>query len=428
MPDKNTGTTWFTNKNARCLWYAGACISAAMWMLQITVALHVVATAGTSALATLLLVGTLPTLFLMPFAGLAADRFKVHRLARTGVAVQLCAVVGMALAVNLDSLVALAVTFAVQGMALSFWAPSRQQWLYTLIEPEMRQKANAAIGTLNGAMVIVGAIGAGVVSLWSSTVSIFAVTGLLGMALMQLLRVDVIPPAADTSSQDGPIAVRRHVSDFIAGLRDGLGATQRFPLARSVIWIGMAWGLIGGGYTVLVNGHIIENFNGDSLTVAAVFTGDGLAVIIATLLAGRLPRQRHLPVWALCYVLQGLLWAAFFLAPNLYLAVAFLVLMRFVGGFIIALDTTILLETVPPEYRGRVTSLHITTYNAMARVSLAALGAALAIVSLVWVGIIAGVMAALCGVIWWYTSGRRAGEAYLKAAKAPEVSLRSESS
>jgi MFS family permease len=376
-----------------------------MWMLHIAVALHVLSLADTAALAAVQLSGALPALLLMPVAGFAADRLPVRRLALASTVVQAFAVVGMAAAARMGDLVALAGLFAVQGAAMAFWGPSRQQWLYGVVDPALRQRANAAIGSLNGAMIVVGAVGAGAVALWSPTVAIGAAAALFGLGAVPLLRVRAPEPVASATTVRGGLGAR--LRGFAAGMRDGFTAAGRFPLARSVIWIGIAWGFIGGGYVVMVNGHVVENLGGDAAAVAVVFACDGLAVLAGTVVAGRLPRSAHLPVWATSYVAQGLLWAAFFLAPNLATAVACVVVMRLAGGCIIGLDATILLETVPREYRGRITSVHMATYGAAARLSLAALGAALAVVSLIWLGAAAGLLSALFGVVWWFASGRR---------------------
>jgi hypothetical protein len=99
-------------------------------------------------------------------------------------------------------------------------------------------------------------------------------------------------------------------------------------------------------------------------------------------------------------------------ANSLPLAVIALVVMRLASGYVIALDTTILLETVPPRLRGRIVSLHMTTYSAVARISLAAVGAALTAVTISTIGIGAGLTSAGFGVVWWWRSGRPARTVY----------------
>jgi hypothetical protein len=310
----------------------------------------------------------------------------------------------------------LAACYAAQSFAMAFWPAARQQWLYGLVEPELRQMANAAFGSIGGIMTIVGAIAAGLVSARSPVAAIAGAAALLacGPILMARIRETPLVKAAATKER-----INNRLRTFAADLREGFGATRRFPLARSVIWIGIAWGFIGGGYSVMLSGHLIDDLGGDATIVALAFVCDGLAVLAGTLLAGRLRRSAHLPVWAVCYVAQGLAWAGFFAAPGLAGAVACLALMRLAGGFIIALDTTILLETVPAEFRGRVTSIHVTTYNATARLSLAVLGAALGWFTLTALGIAAGLLATGTGAAWWLFAGRRSQAAYLEAAPEP---------
>ncbi|MFC3495473.1 MFS transporter [Glycomyces rhizosphaerae] len=406
----------FGDRDVRLLWSATACLSAAFWMLQISVALHVLAVAGTAALAAVQLAGVLPALLLTPVAGLAADRMRLRPLLLWAVTAQTVAVAGMAVGAWAGSLAVLAVCYAAQSFAMAFWPAARQQWLYGLVELESRQKANAAFGSLGGIMTIVGAIAAGLVSAWSTVAAIGGAAALIACDAMIQARVRETPPVKPAATNER-IATRVRV--FMAGLREGFGATRRYPLARSVIWIGIAWGFIGGGYTVMLSGHLVDDLGGDAVTVAAMFVCDGLAVLAGTILAGRLRRAAHLPVWAVCYVAQGLAWAGFFAAPGLAGAAACLAVMRLSSGFIIALDTTILLETVPAEFRGRVTSIHVTTYNATARLSLAVLGAALGWATLTALGMAAGLLATATGIAWWLFAGRRSQAAYREAAPDP---------
>ncbi|MEU5155904.1 MFS transporter [Glycomyces sp. NPDC021274] len=406
------------DRDVRLLWTATACLSGAFWMLQISVALHVLAVAGTAALAAVQLAGVLPALLLTPVAGLAADRMRLRPLLLWAVTAQTAAVAAMAVAAAAGSIAALAACYAAQSFAMAFWPAARQQWLYGLVAPESRQRANAAFGSIGGIMTIVGAIAAGLVSAWSPVAAIGGSAALMagGAVLMAGVRETAPVKAAATSER-----LHTRVRAFAAGLREGFGATRRYPLARSVIWIGIAWGFIGGGYSVMLSGHVVEGLGGDAATVAAVFVCDGLAVLAGTVLAGRLRRSAHLPIWAFCYAVQGLAWAGFFAAPGLAGAVSCLAVMRLASGIIIALDTTILLETVPAEFRGRVTSIHVTTYSATARLSLAVLGAALGWAALTTLGITAGLLATATGIAWWLFAGRRAQAAYREAAIDPAL-------
>ncbi|MFC4335937.1 MFS transporter [Salininema proteolyticum] len=385
------------HREARTLWVASAFASAGMWLLQIATALFVLSVADASTLAVVQLCGALPGLFATPLAGWVADRLPVRRVCLACQGVQVLAAIGMGVSALHGDLVSMALLFAVQSAAMAFWAPTRQQWLYAVVEPDLRQRANAALGSLNGAMVIVGALGAGVASALSASGGVFAAASLFGLccAALVLLR----EPGPALSSED--VRLRSTGHGFLSGLVAGFAAARHYPLARSVIWIGIAWGFIGGGYTVMVSARLLEDLRGPAMAVSWAFVLDGTAVLVATMMAGRLAPHRRLTVWGAAYVVQGLAWTAFFLVPDLATALVILAVMRFAGGFIVGLDTTILLETVPEGLRGRVMALHITTYNTMARLSLAALGLLLGAVSLQVLGTVAGIAAALGGALWW---------------------------
>jgi hypothetical protein len=94
---------------------------------QRCVALHVLEVAGTTALAAVQFAGALPALLLMPVAGLAADRMRIRPLLLWTTAVQAASVVGMAVGAHAGSLCVLAVLYAVQSTATSFWPAARQQ-------------------------------------------------------------------------------------------------------------------------------------------------------------------------------------------------------------------------------------------------------------------------------------------------------------
>jgi hypothetical protein len=83
---------------------------------------------------------------------------------------------------------------------------------------------------------------------------------------------------------------------------------------------------------------------------------------------------------------------------------------------IIALDTTLLLATVPDRLHGRIYVLHTTTYGAVMRASLAITGALLLSVSPRIVTLGAGGASIAVGVIWWLAVGRTSA---FRAAQEP---------
>jgi hypothetical protein len=188
-----------------------------------------------------------------------------------------------------------------------------------------------------------------------------------------------------------------------------------------VIWVGISWGLIGGAYNVLLAAYVTNDLHGGGLLLGVFYVVDGAAVILGSVLAVRLRRGSHLAAYALAYVLQGAAWGAMFLGGQPAWGAALLAVMRTASGVIIALDTTILLATVPECLRGRITSLHMTTYGAASRVALAAFAGLLAVTGVRTVGVVAGAASVIVGAAWWWLNGRRARPLYMSATSAADV-------
>jgi hypothetical protein len=389
------------------LWLASALTSGSTWVMQVTVFVHVLQHSTTAALAGVELVGTLPSLIFMPFAGAIADRADPRVLAVVSTTAQAASVAALALVVD-KGLGLVAATYGAQGLAATLWAPARQRWLYRSLPERRWPAANAALGSVAGVTTVAGAALGGVLSTWSTTGALAVAASLQLAALAALAALAVLTAggkAPEEHASPGP------GTTLWAELREGLREAGRLPLARSVIWIGVAWGFIGGAYDVLLAGDATTVLHGGGLTLGALYVVDGVAVMLGAVLVARIASRRHLGAYALAYIVQGAAWGALFLATSLAPAAALLALMRVASGVIIGLDTTILLAAVPARLRGRVLALHMTSYGAVARLSLAVFGGLLAVVDLRTIGVAAGCASALVGVIWWVLAGRRRGAA-----------------
>jgi MFS family permease len=381
-----------------CFWAASAFSSASTWVMQVSLFVFVLQQRSAATLSVVEFAGTVPLLFCLPFTGALADRGDPRIPAFLSLLLQTPCVVMMAVFLH-GSVALLTVAYALQGIAGCLWAPSRQQWLYGVIPAEGRTRANAALSTVSGTMTIIGATLGGVLSAWNPQAALLVAAGLQALSVLPLaflVRADLTPhPGA------------RH--SFRADLAEGFTAVRHLPLARSVIGVGIAWGLIGGGYDILLAAYAVQVAHAGGGALGGLYIVDGLGVLIGAALATRAASRHHLPLYASSYVAQGVFWSALFLAPSILLGGTLLAGMRIASGVIIALDTTILLATVPGRLRGRVTSLHITTYNATSRLSLAVFGGLLAALGTATVGVATGAASAILGALWWI-SRRKAGE------------------
>jgi MFS family permease len=395
------------------LWAASAGNEGASWIMLVAVFVYVLHHSSASSLAIVELVGTLPALLCMPFAGAIADRRDVRRLALGSMMVQALSLLGVLVTLRVG-LWEIAACYGLQGAAGAIWPPARQRWLYALVrEDRSRAAANAAIGSVSGVMTIAGAALGGILSAWSTSAALSAAAGLQLAATVPLLAL-----ARPAFQQRGGAQAGGGLRSLQADLAEGFTALRALPLARSVIWVGVSWGLIGGAYNVLLSAYVTDDLHGGGLLLGGFYVVDGAAVILGSVVAVRLSRGSHLAAYALAYVLQGAAWSAMFLGDRPAWGAALLAVMRTASGVIIALDTTILLATVPERLRGRITSLHMTTYGAASRVAMAAFAGLLAVSGVRTVGVVAGAASVIVGAAWWALNGRRARSLYMNATSA----------
>jgi MFS family permease len=377
-------------------WLASAWNSGSTWMLQIALSIQVLQQATVGTLAMVQLAGTLPALLCMPAAGVLADRTRPRPVAWAAMLVQTVCVAAMALG---PALGILALLYGLQGAANALWAPARQQWLYGVLPAEQWTSANAALGSVSGVMTVLGAALGGGLSAWSTQLSLTVAATVQLLAVLPLIFLPRPGKAAAPSAR----------RSFLGEVVEGFTALRGLPMARSVVLVGIAWGFIGGAYDVLLAGYATGVVHGGAATLGVLYIVDGLGVLGGAWLAIRLSAGRQLPAYALSYVVQGIGWSAMFLTGNPGLGGALLAVMRGASGVIIALDTTLLLADVPAVLRGRVTSVHITTYSAVSRLSLAVFGGVLSLFGTQAVGITTGLASVLVGIVWWRSSqgGRR---------------------
>jgi MFS family permease len=374
--------------------------SLAVWIAQVALIVAVLEHHAGSSLAWVLLASTAPALLVGFAGGAVVDRHDPRRVA--GLAGLASA--GLLVAVGFGLVHSLAVGTIAYAAFLSLGrlsGPATVRLLYAALPTEQRAAGNAALGTVSGITTVVGAAIGGLGVGTFGVVPAFVVAGAIqALAAGALWTLDPVPQASRLV-EDRP--------GFGRSIVEGFAAVRRYPLAASVILVGIAWGLIGGGYDVLIGLYGTRLLRGGGgVAVGLLYVADGVGVLVGSFLASRLPAGHQRGWYALAYGLQGALWAVFALSHDLVQAIPALLLMRVASGVIIALDTTLLLATVPDRLHGRIYTLHTTTYGAVMRVSLAITGALLLSVSPRIVTLGAGGASILVGAIWWLAVGRTA--------------------
>jgi Major Facilitator Superfamily len=393
-----TTRTVLAEPEVRKLWAAALMGSLAVWIAQVALIVAVLEHHAGSSLAWVLLASTAPALLVGFAGGAVVDRHDPRRIARlAGLArVGMLVAVGFGLA---HSLVVGTIAYAAFLCLGRLSGPATIRLLYAALPTGQRAAGNAALGTVSGITTVLGAAIGGLSVGALGVAPAFVIAGALQAVAAGVLWTLNPVPQASKPVEDGP--------SFGRSVVEGFAAVRRYPLAASVIYVGIAWGLIGGGYDVLVGIYGTRLLRGGGgLAVGLLYVADGVGVLVGSFLAPRLPARHQRGWYALAYGLQGALWTVFALSHDLVQAIPALLLMRVASGVIIALDTTLLLAVVPDHLHGRIYALHTTTYGAVMRASLAITGALLLSVSPRIVTLSAGGASIVVGAIWWLAVGR----------------------
>ncbi len=406
--DTTTTRTVLAHPEVRKLWAATLMGSLALWIAQVALFVAVLEHHDGSSLAWVLLASTVPALVVGFAGGAVVDRHDPRRVARLAGLAR----VGLLVAVGVSLVHSLAVGTIAYAAFLCLGrlsGPATVRLLYAALPTDQRAAGNAAFGTVSGITTVVGAAIGGLSVGALGVVPAFVIAG-----AFQAVAVAVLWTLNPVPQTPKPVEDRASLRWSIV---EGFEAVRRYPLAASVIYVGIAWGLIGGGYDVLVGLYGTRLLRGGGgLAVGLLYVADGVGVLVGCFLAPRLPARHQRGWYALAYGLQGALWTVFALSNDLVQAIPVLLLMRVAGGVIIALDTTLLLATVPDRLHGRIYALHTTTYGAVMRASLAITGALLLSVSPRIVTLGAGGASIAVGVIWWLAVGRTSA---FRAAQEP---------
>ncbi|MCY0909679.1 MAG: MFS transporter [Sulfobacillus thermotolerans] len=380
--------------------WAAVQIGLSGWMVQVGLFVMLVMLHSAAVMAAVILVATLPSLLLAPVVGAWLDRHDVPGLAATASVGQalLLPFIGILLTHHIIMMTGLYALYNVLGSA---GTTGRQQLRYRVTPPAQWADVNARLGSITGMTTIVGALLGGTVALWG------LMTLLILAAILRLLSGGLLASLV-LLARARPVEYppEPHQS-FGRTVHSGFRALRDFPAASSVLIVGIAWGLIGGSYDVLLTDYGVRILHGGGWGVSSLYITDGAGVLLGTLVARWIcPRWRP-HAYGLAYLLQGLFWTLFAVSHTWNIALPWLLVMRMASGLIIAWDTTLLLETVPPQLHSRVYSLHNATYGTVGKLSLALTALFMAWVGPEGIAVIAGVGSMLVGTTWWVVVGRR---------------------
>lgn len=396
-------------------WFSAVQIGLSGWMVQVGLFFTLVAFHSAAVMATVILLATVPALLLGPVVGGWLDQHDVPGLAAAAAIGQalLLPFIGLLLTRHVIVMTGLYALYNILGSA---GASARQQLRYRVTPRAQWADVNARLGSITGMTTIIGALLGGTVAIWG------LMTLLLLAAILCLLSGGLLASLVPLA-RARPIGLTPQPQRSLGHtVRDGFRALRDFPAASSVLVVGIAWGLIGGSYDVLLTDYGVRLLHGGGWGVSGLYVTDGAGVLLGTFAARRIRPRWRPQAYGLAYLLQGLFWTLFAVSHTWNIAIPWLLAMRMASGLIIAWDTTLLLETVPTQLHSRVYSLHNATYGTVGKLSLALTALLLAWAGPQGIAVAAGVGSMLVGATWWVVIGRRWPPSGAPTADARQIS------
>jgi MFS family permease len=302
----------------------------------------------------------LPVFVVAPFAGVLADRVDRRLLF---VAVNLAAIVpclGLLAAFALGQPWLAVGCLAAIALVVAFVEPITAAAVPNLVDPADLSLAQAALGSVWGTMLFVGAgVGGLVTQAFGAQTSFVldALTFVTAAVLVLGIRRSMHQVAPSRAARgDGPApataSVWSHLGEVWRFVRDRK-ITKAFMLTKTGVGVGN--GIVG-----LLPAFALTRLGGSALAIGYLFAARGLGALAGPLLGRALARDDGRRLMLVCggsILAYGLAYAFLPLVSSLPVALLLVALAHLGGGAQWVLSTYGLQVTTPDAIRGRVTSL-----------------------------------------------------------------------
>ncbi len=339
------------NRNVRLLWLGQVVSQLGDWFNSIALyAVLLDVTGSATAVAAMMVVQLAPTALVGPWAGVIVDRLNRQRVLVASDLVRGVLMLGLLLVRDASSIWLAYVVVGLSVTATGFFEPARSALLPNIADVDELVPANALSSATWSAMLAIGAGLGGVVTALFGREAAFLLNALsfflsaVFIARMRPgVRASAMPPRKEADT------------GFLHGLRFVAGNRS----VRQLVSVKAAWSLAGGVLLLLtVFGERVFPLGGGSaggmgVLYSARGIGAGLGALATRWLCGSDPnrlRQVIAPGFLIC----GVSYMCFALAPSLPLA-SLAVVVAHAGGSLLWVSSTVLLQlSVPDRLRGRV--------------------------------------------------------------------------
>ncbi len=388
------------NRNYRCAWLGQVVSEIGDFFNNVAVLSLVVQTTGSGlALGGLMLARAIPAVLAAPVAGVVLDRMDRRRIMIASDVVRAVVALGFVLVVIRPSTWLLYLLSGLLMFASPFFSSGRAAILPTITSPAELHAANSLTQTTQWATLTIGTMLAG-----------FAVArlGFAGAFVIDSASFGLSALAIAALRHDGGFAARGAAR---AGAlrpwreyREGLAYVVRTPLVLGIGLVSVGWAAGGGAAQILFALFGEQVFERGPAGIGTIwgFAGIGLLLggILGHVIGGRVGFAGYKRAVAVSYLSHGAAYAAFSVTREYATALAWIAVSRVGMATTSILNYTQLLKHTPDALRGRVFSTLESLRWATMIVSFAVAGIASLYYSPRAIGVVAGALGALTGVLW----------------------------
>ncbi len=343
------------NPEYRKLYYGQIVSLLGDWFEYIAVQTLVFQLTGSGLAAGLAIIASnLPAFFLIPLAGSIVDRFDRRKIMIATDLVRACLALSLLLVRTADQIWLVYVFQTMSVLFASFFNPAQNAAIPNLVKRDELLTANAMSSATWGTMLAVGSFAGGVTIAALGRDAAFVVNSisfLLSAFFIWRIRASFSEQRTSTRKGLNPFG------DFAEGFKYAIQRPQVFWLLLVKAGAGLA-----GGVLLLLTVFSFEVFNARDAGVGLLQMARGLGIligpfIVARMVANRIGRaQRFITV---CFLLSGMSYIGFGLAPTILLGMIFVFFAHFGWGSNWTLSAALLQRLTPDFIRGRIFSMDL---------------------------------------------------------------------
>ncbi|MFN2480975.1 MAG: MFS transporter [Pyrinomonadaceae bacterium] len=344
------------NRDFRLLWLGQVVSQLGDWFDTIAVMAIVLRLTGSGRAVGLIFVTRfLPSVFVSPLSGVVADRFSRRKVMIASDLARALVVLGFLFVRRPEQVWMIYALTVLQLTFSTFFEPAKSAAVPSVVEPREIVAANAITSVTWSVMLTLGAAFGGLVTGWFGTDAAFVIDSVTYLASAALIAGIRLPKRPERARTRLTVAKALGITDTL----EGFAYVRERPRLIAYLAVKPAWGLGGGIMTLLaVFGEKVFPIRGSAaLGIGALYTARGVGTALGPLLARRVGGETRRAMQAsigLSFLVAGIFYFAFGVAPALVVALVVLALAHAGGSVLWVASTALLQISVEDQFRGRV--------------------------------------------------------------------------